>query len=252
MLRNSFIFLPGVGAKTERRLWGSGISDWAKYLSKMPAMRLPAWQEETHRELLETASAQLVAGNPRLFALWLPNGEHWRALKEFGQDAAFLDIETTGMGKDADITVIGIHSRRGTTQFVRGRDLTRRAVSADLARYKMFVTFNGSQFDIPAMRTVGIRFPKVPHADLRFGLARLGLRGGLKRIEDQVGMGREGDVKGLTGYDAVKMWQKWERNGDSRALELLLEYNRADIENLPKLAKIAYDGLKQLALTGLE
>lgn len=252
VLRNSFIFLPRVGAKTERRLWGAGISDWQRYLDRMPRMRLPGWQEKAHKELLLTASAQLAAGESKIFALWLPTGEHWRAIKEFGREAAYLDIETTGIGRDAGITVVGIHSAEGTKQFVRGENLSRRAVSAELSRYKMFVTFNGSQFDVPAMRAVGIRFPRVPHADLRFALARLGLRGGLKRIETRLGLHRGGEIKGLTGYDAVKLWQRWEHEREKKALDLLLDYNRADIESLPDLARFAYGGLKELALTGLE
>ena len=32
MLNRSFIFLPGIGPSTERKLWRSGIPDWEAFL----------------------------------------------------------------------------------------------------------------------------------------------------------------------------------------------------------------------------
>ena len=36
----------------------------------------------------------------------------------------------------------------------------------------------------------------------------------------------------MSGHDAVLLWRKYRREQDIDALELLLEYNRADVENL--------------------
>jgi len=52
-------------------------------------------------------------------------------------------------------------------------------------------------------------------------------------------MEREGDLKGLNGYDAVKMWQAY-RRGDDAALDRLVRYNSADIVNLQKLLEWSY------------
>ncbi len=53
----------------------------------------------------------------------------------------------------------------------------------------------------------------------------------------------------MNGYDAVLLWRRWLR-GDSRALELLLQYNREDTVNLLPLAERIYKLLR--ASTGIE
>ncbi len=74
------------------------------------------------------------------------------------------------------------------------------------------------------------------HIDLRFPLARLGFKGGLKKIEEQFGIERSPRTKGLDGWDAVRLWREYEE-GSNEALEVLLEYNREDIKNLEPLMK---------------
>jgi uncharacterized protein YprB with RNaseH-like and TPR domain len=75
-------------------------------------------------------------------------------------------------------------------------------------------------------------------------LRRLGFRGGLKRIEEQVGIRRAPEVEGLSGWDAVNLWRRWRRHRDADALDCLLAYNRADVENLSLLLAFAYQRLK--------
>ena len=103
------------------------------------------------------------------------------------------------------------------------------------------VTFNGSLFDLPFIRKAmpKARLPKL-HIDLRFLLQSLDVRGGLKRIEERFGFEREDDLKGLTGYDAVKFWQAYIKRNDHDALDRLVRYNSADIANLKKLLEWAY------------
>jgi uncharacterized protein YprB with RNaseH-like and TPR domain len=54
-------------------------------------------------------------------------------------------------------------------------------------------------------------------------------------------------VEGLSGWDAVQLWRAWRRRGDADALDLLLAYNREDIENLSLLLAFAYGRLKEKA-----
>jgi uncharacterized protein YprB with RNaseH-like and TPR domain len=82
------------------------------------------------------------------------------------------------------------------------------------------------------------------HIDLCPALKRLGYRGGLKRIEQQLGIARPPEVEGLSGFDAVRLWRQWRRKNDAAALEQLLAYNREDIENLSLLLAFVYGGLK--------
>jgi uncharacterized protein YprB with RNaseH-like and TPR domain len=82
--------------------------------------------------------------------------------------------------------------------------------------------------------------------DLRHVLRRLGLSGGLKNIEREMGIMRDRRVEYMTGEDAVYLWRLWERQNSRNALDLLLEYNSEDCRNLKALATHAYCNLKRL------
>ena len=116
----------------------------------------------------------------------------------------------------------------------------------------MIVTFFGSGFDIPMIKRA---FPRCPidqiHLDLCPALKRLGYRGGLKKIERQIGIQREDEADGLNGMDAIRLWREFQ-HGNSASLDRLIAYNREDVVNLEVLAQIAYDGLKDQLLNGHE
>ena len=78
------------------------------------------------------------------------------------------------------------------------------------------------------------------HIDLRYILRSVGLTGGLKGCETQAGIDR-GELTGLDGYDAVLLWNDYQRNGNQKALETLLAYNSQDIVNLEILMVLAYN-----------
>jgi uncharacterized protein YprB with RNaseH-like and TPR domain len=42
----------------------------------------------------------------------------------------------------------------------------------------------------------------------------------------------------MNGWDALRLWARFECNGDQEALRLLLEYNREDVMNLVQLERI--------------
>ncbi|MEK6661091.1 MAG: ribonuclease H-like domain-containing protein, partial [candidate division NC10 bacterium] len=69
--------------------------------------------------------------------------------------------------------------------------------------------------------------------DLMYDCWRHGLFGGLKRVEEQLGITRRS--KGIDGWDAMRLWSRYEDGGDREALEILLAYNRDDVLNLPVL-----------------
>jgi uncharacterized protein len=60
-----------------------------------------------------------------------------------------------------------------------------------------------------------------------------GLRGGLKRVEELVGITRQ--IAGITGFDAPRLWNRYETYADQEALRILLDYNREDVVNLAVL-----------------
>jgi uncharacterized protein YprB with RNaseH-like and TPR domain len=177
---------------------------------------------------------------PEYFAPRLPPGEHWRLFHHFRSRTAYLDIETTGAGwPELTVTVVGLYDGHIMRQFVLGENL--RDLPEALAEVDALVTFNGTQFDLPVLRAY---FPDLPvpplHLDLRFILARLGYRGGLKRIEPLFGITRAPEVAGLNGFDAVLLWERSQR-GDLTARDLLLKYNEEDVLNLEVLMEQAFE-----------
>jgi len=74
--------------------------------------------------------------------------------------------------------------------------------------------------------------------DLRFVLAAVGLKGGLKGVERAVGIARPGDLADLDGWDAVRLWYE-HLDGNPESLRTLVRYNIEDILNLEPLLEIA-------------
>jgi uncharacterized protein YprB with RNaseH-like and TPR domain len=147
---------------------------------------------------------------------------------------AYLDIETTFSGS---ISVIGIYRPDlGTIQLVGGgvRDVP---LYEALEGVQTLVTFNGNCFDLPVIRRRLYADLKrdFEHCDLLYICRRRGLRGGLKKVEETLGIGRA--TAGITGWDAPRLWHRYEANGDRLALQTLLDYNREDVVNLAVLER---------------
>lgn len=152
---------------------------------------------------------------------------------------AYLDIETTGlMPGENQITVIGIYLpelEQGRVVQLVGRDVTEPNLLEALADVHTIYTYNGSRFDLPFIRhALGTDlFNLCRHHDLMYDCWKCNLKGGLKRVEVTLNIGRE--LQGVTGWDAVLLWQRWVDWGDTEALEKLLHYNREDVVNLKTL-----------------
>ncbi len=188
--------------------------------------------------------------DPAYFAARLQAGEHWRLFHQFRPRTAYLDIETTGtVWPGLLVTVVGLYDGQNMSQFVQGHNLQK--FPEIISKFDLLVTFNGTQFDLPVLRAY---FPELclppAHVDLRFLMARLGYKGGLKRIEPRFGINRPNEVNGMDGYMAVLLWQRYQR-GDKGALDLLLTYNREDVVNLEVLMDAAFRmSREQLCSTG--
>lgn len=238
MLRSTFQHLPGVGPWTEAALWRAGITDWDHLrqrgrLDGVSPERKRRWEAE-----VVASEAALARRSAAYFAERLPSIEHWRLYPEFKAETAFLDIETTSLSPyEGIVTVVSVHGGGQTRSFVAGETLEE--LPAYLQRFQVLATFNGIFFDVPFLE---VAFPhwRAPtaHIDLRFVLRRLGFTGGLKRIEQQLGLGDRSGVEGLRGLDAVRLWQEF-RRGRTASLERLVEYNRADTVNLEPLLEFS-------------
>jgi len=59
---------------------------------------------------------------------------------------------------------------------------------------------------------------------------RNNLYGGLKRVEERLGIARH--LKEVNGFEAVRLWWRYVEYADLIALQKLLDYNKEDIVNL--------------------
>ncbi len=152
---------------------------------------------------------------------------------------AFLDIETTGLGNYGDyITTIALYDGTTIRHYVHGDNLPQ--FEQDILAYDLLVTFNGKCFDIPFIESYFHMQLPTPHIDLRYVLASLGYRGGLKQIERTLGFDR-GELAEVDGYFAVILWQDYLRKENRAALDTLLAYNMLDTVNLEALMVLAYN-----------
>jgi uncharacterized protein YprB with RNaseH-like and TPR domain len=236
-IENSFIPVRGVGEKTERKLWTAGVTHWDDFdgsaVGDTTADRIASF--------IDTARDRLAAGDAAYFDQAFPTSERWRLYENFSDSACFFDIETTGLDQHYhEVTTVSLHQAGETTTLVQGRDLNAAALRDAFADADLLVTFNGARFDVPFLETSFDVSLDQPHLDLMYPCKRLGLTGGLKRIERTIGIDR--DRPDVSGEDAVRLWREYER-GDEGALETLVEYNREDTVNLQTLSDVVTERL---------
>lgn len=242
MIDRTFLVLPGIGPKKERQLWKHGVHDWNSYLDADHLPGVTAKTRDGHRGLVDTLIDAHRRRDLARLAHLFPNREHWRFYAQTAPRAGYLDIETTGTDPRSTVTVVGVWDPAAgvTHQLVQGTNLDHDTLAACLARFDILVTFNGTGFDIPVLRNhFPHAVPHIPHLDLRGALARLGFKGGLKRIEVALGIQRPDEVRGVDGYEAVLLWRRYLMRGDREALQRLVDYNREDVINLEPLARFA-------------
>jgi uncharacterized protein len=235
MITESFIFLPGVQARTEQRLWESGIKTWndlldAKSISFVSGERLLFWKGR-----IRQAQQLLDREGARAFERLLGQRHAWRIFKLVMENPRFVDIETSEYRND--VTIVGISDGEFYQAFVKGRNLNSQNLRRALAGASCIVSFNGSSFDLPILdRNFDQILPNVPHFDLRHICNQAGLNGGLKRIERHLMISRPVTIRETTGADAIMLWYRHVL-GDEEALQELIDYNAADTLNLAPLAK---------------
>ena len=239
MLPNTFCHLPGIGVRTEEKLWAAGVLDWDAF-AQAHGLMTPHRHAQA-AALIDESRERLAAGDAEFFAARLPAQEHWRLWPHFAQATAYIDIETTGLGRGFDhITSIALFDGKSVRTYVHGRNLER--FQDDILAYKLLVTFNGKAFDAPFIeREMRITLPKA-HVDLRYLLKRVGFSGGLKRCEKALGLGRD-ELDGVDGYFAVLLWKRFLDTRDERVLETMLAYNAEDVLSLATLLRHAAEKL---------
>lgn len=236
MLQHTFCHIPGIGIKTEKKLWEAGITTWEKWLDSR-SLRCSASTMVDAEKILHRSRLALE-NNPMFFTGKLSSTEPWRIFPHYRPRTAYLDIETTGLDDYAEVTTIALYNGEEVFTYVNGRNLN--DFVDDIAHYQVIVSYNGKSFDVPFLeRYFHIKLDQA-QIDLRYVLARLGFKGGLKGCEKQLGLNR-GNLDGVDGYFAVLLWRRYMQENDERALESLLAYNIEDTINLERLAIEAYN-----------
>lgn len=252
-LEQTFLHFPGIGPSTERRLWDAGVQDWrtlkaklSKGASPFDVSHVPARvRKETKifTQWIQSCEDSIQALRGRdlgYFVKLLPPSEHLRVLRNRLDDALYLDIETTGLSPHhSGVTVIGALYRDVFHQWVwpQAIDGLRRLMK----QATVVVTYNGRRFDVPFLRH---HLDDVPepraHVDLRYVASHLGVTGGQKAVEEHLKLRRPKAVDGLEGADAIVLWCD-AVYGRARSLDRLLAYNRADCEQLKRIAASLLD-----------
>jgi uncharacterized protein len=166
---------------------------------------------------------------------------------------AYLDIETNYVGQFTDqrlfrdsknhqLTVVGIRVvEEPNDTFVQlvGEHITRAAVMGALDGVDRLLTFNGRSIPDKVKGYVGFDFPVIAaqlgvvldqefdHLDLLPECWKAGLYGGLKKVEETLGLKRE--LPGKDGLWAQQTWPQYKASGDAKLLAELLAYNKEDV-----------------------
>lgn len=172
---------------------------------------------------------------------------------------AYLDIETTYVGPFQDqrlfkdfrnhqITIIGVRIVEGSSDsFLQlvGEEATREKLLQALEGVHKLVTYNGRSIPDKVKGYIGFDFPVIaaqlgvvldklfPHTDLCPLCWKANLWGGLKAVEQALGLKRK--LPGKDGKWADETWKKYQQTGERNLLEELLAYNREDVFMLSRL-----------------
>jgi len=142
---------------------------------------------------------------------------------------AYLDIETSFGG---EITVVGIFCPPDRLIQLVGDEVNWTNLWNALDGVTKILTYNGVRFDLPVIkRAIKLDLSKYFECrDLMYDCWQRNLYGGLKRVEEQLGIERAS--KGIDGLEAMRLWERFRLYGDAEALQVLLAYNRDDVKNL--------------------
>jgi len=173
--------------------------------------------------------------------------------------SAYLDIETRYEGTFTDqrlfkdykhhrITVIGVRILEGERDaFIQlvGKDATRANLLLTLKGVERLVTYNGRSIPDKVKGFTGFDFPVIAaqlgvvldqefaHVDLCPECWRRGLWGGLKGVEQTLGLKRQ--LPGKDGKWADETWKKYEVTQEDRLKKEVLAYNQEDVMMLRRI-----------------
>ncbi len=237
MLQNSFVHLPGIGAETEQKLWDQGLKTWDDLSLNLSRLFGPQKAKKVAFALDESQAAH-QAGEIKYFQEKFKSAEMWRLLPSLIQKKsaiAYLDIETTGLGfpPQCQSTTISVLFK-GQLHIEHDRQKKRQLLEQVQTEAELLVTFNGGTFDLPFLRREFRLHLRQTHLDLRYWMARLDYKGGLKKVQKAFREIHQRRSMDIDGFDAVRLWNLHLR-GVPKALETLMTYNAEDTVVLEQL-----------------
>ena len=238
MIRKSFIFLDKLANKTEQNLWQQNITDWNTFLKTKTIKGISNLRKHYYDRQIQEAQRQLLKENSAYFSTILPKKEAWRLYDYFKEEACYLDVEVDSHGK---IILLGIADNYQTKTFIQNVNLEKNIIQKEINQYKLIITFNGSSFDLPKLKKQLNIDLSVPHIDLKPLCINLGLKGGLKEVEKLLKLNRPPNLRG----SPIGLWKSFHASGDRDWLDLLIAYNKEDIENLQAIATYCYQELSK-------
>ncbi len=241
MIKDSFVFLEKISKGKEEAIWKQGIKDWHDFMSAEKIKGMAEEKKWYYNRKIAEAQQALKENNSAYFLRKLPSKEMWRLYPYFKDECCFVDIETDSYGK---IAIVGISDYYNTNTFVKGFNLEKETIEKELQKYKIMVTFNGSSFDLPKIKKQLQVEIVIPHIDLKPLCVNLGLKGGLKEVEKVLNLKRPPHLYG----NPVELWKAFHASGDKEYLELLIDYNKEDIENLKGIMDVVYKRMKEKVL----
>ncbi len=176
--------------------------------------------------------------------------------------SGYLDIETNYVGQFTDqrlfrdsknhqLTVVGIRviaEPEDTFVQLVGEQISKAAVMGALTGADRLITFNGRSIPDKIKGYTGFDFPVIgaqlgvvldrefEHTDLCPECWKAGLYGGLKKVEEALGLKRE--LPGKDGLWAQETWRQYKASGDARLLGELLAYNKEDVFMLRRVESV--------------
>lgn len=174
---------------------------------------------------------------------------------------AYLDIETNYVGqftsnedrffrdsKNHLITVLGVRLLDNDSDVLVqlfDKEVTKANLAKALDGAGKIVTYNGRSIPDPLKRRVGFDFPVIaaqlgivldkefPHTDLCPECWKHNLYGGLKKVEQTLGLRRQ--FPDREGAWAMETYRAYVKTGEQKCRDELLAYNREDVYMLREL-----------------
>lgn len=196
-------------------------------------------------ELLELLTKRCKHGH-----LYIEHPNCWREERSKPPKIGYFDIETDGLQanfnyvltyaiktRDKDEYYTGCISKQDILSYQLDKRILKKMID-DLLRYDVIITYYGTRFDIPFIRTralsFGLEFPVfglVKHKDVYY-MVRNKLKLHKNTLESACG------ILGIRGKNHVKgnFWMR-AKHGDEKALAYVMDHNIKDVQITERLHK---------------